>query len=241
MNKVPVPANTVPSWCYQIRGFLGDHIKEWRYILSKLKNPSITIIRGTGRSGKTGMAYYLMDMSAKMGKNNYMIGGKPDRVDHIEQIGAIKEVESKTGHITLLIDDIGAIGLTARSHASKENRYLQELSTVLSHKNISVIISVQNLRLLDVKGLMVSQDVLLISKISNSFSTKLERKWVQDEVRHANQYLKHLASTYYSVPSFDSEDHEAKGLFYDHTTSLTGYNPLPSYYSDDISKSYQEA
>jgi len=240
VNNVPIPLKDVPSWCYLIKGFIGDHVREWRFLLAKLRNPSIIIIRGTGRSGKTALMYNLLDISTDMGKSNYMIGGDPSRLAHIEQIDSLKDVENKKGNITLAIDDIGAIGLTARNHATKENKYLQQLSTIVSHKNITVIISIQNLRLLDVKGLMVSQDIVLLSKLSNSFSTLLERKWIKEDVDHANKYLRYLSSYYNSMPEFNSKDHESKGLFYDHATCRVAYNNLPEYYNNSISKSYSD-
>lgn len=228
-----------PSWCNRIEDFEEWHSAEWRWILDKLRNPSVIIIRGTGRSGKTAMAYLLLELAHKMGQTCYMMGGSPGSVDYIEQIESIKDLQNREGKKALLIDDIGAIGLTARNHASSESKYLQQFSTIISHKEITVIISIQNLALLDVKGLMTAQDSIVLHKLSNPFGISLERDWAQHLLEHANDYLHYLLDTYYNLPSYDSKNHEGKGLFYDVNTSRVAYSPLPELYTDEISRSYR--
>lgn len=230
----------VPEWAEDIPDFERWHEEEWKWLIEKLKHPSVIIIRGTGRSGKTALSYFLLSKAKHMNQETYIKGGKPEQVDWLEQIDSISELQEKgEKKKTLLIDDIGALGLTARNSQKKEAKALQEFGTVISHKRITVLISIQNLALLDVKGLMTTQDCVVLHKLSNSFGIELERGWAKKRILHANSYLYYLLEEFYEVPQYDSDRHEGKGLFFDINTNRVAYNPLPDYFTDDISRSYK--
>jgi len=217
------------------------HEQEWEYLLKKLEQPSVIILRGTGRTGKTAQAYYLLEQAKEKGQEVFIMGGNPEPVDWLEQIDMIGDLEEHGREKkTLLIDDIGALGLTARNSQTKEAKQLQEYGTIISHKKVTLLISIQNLSLLDVKGLMTTQDCVILHKLSNRFGITLERTWAKERLERANEFMYHLLQEYYDVPHFNSEDHDAKGLFYDINTKRLAYCPLPSFYGDDISRSYKE-
>jgi len=233
-----------PNWLEEVPHFSGWHESAWKFILSKLRDPTIFAIRGTGRSGKRALGYYLLEKAHEQDQTPFIIGGNSSEIpDWITFIPGkdVKQIDERySGKRIVLVDDIGAMGLTARRSSKTESKELQEFSTVISHKNITMIVSIQNLRMLDVKGLLVAQSSQLIHKFSDMFSMKWERENIKEELQHSQKFLEWILKEYHELPQFNDSEHQAKGLAYHINTGKPFYNPLPSFYSDDISKSFNE-
>lgn len=240
--KAEIPS--YPSWLNQVENFPEWHESAWKFILAKLRDPTVIAIRGTGRSGKTALGYYLLGKAKEQNQNCFIIGGNSSKIpDWITFVPGndVKQIDHiYSGKRIVLVDDIGAMGLTARRHSKTKSKELQEFMTVISHKNITVIISIQNLRMLDVKGLLVAQSSQIIHKYSDYFSMTWERDRMRHELEHAQAFLEWILRNYHELPRFNDSEHQAKGLCYSINVAKPFYNPLPSFYSDNISKSFKE-
>lgn len=229
----------LPEWAERIPDLPRWHEEEWMNLLRKLASPSIVIIRGTGRSGKTALAYTLLERARDQGQTCYLLGGDPGPIEWLTRLDSLEELDSGEGKRTILVDDIGALGITARSPMSSDNKTIQEFSTVISHKEITMIFSVQNLRLLDVLGLMTTQDVQVLTKLSDQWGIIFEREYIRELVDHANDYLTYVMSEFHQLPSTVGY-HDSKGLFYNVSSNRPAWNPLPEWYTDRVSRSYRD-
>jgi len=143
-------------------------------------NTGLIAIRGTGRSGKTATAHWLLQEHLN---DRPVVTLSPNPISDV----TVKDFTDVPNDSTLFLDDT-ALYLHARKFGSKTNIQFSQVLTVYSHKDIRVLCTVQNLSLLDISAFM-SQDVVLLFKHSSWHNIDQERPEFRTKVAIANLLL----------------------------------------------------
>lgn len=180
-------------------------------------NTGLVVLRGTGRSGKTATAHYLLE---KVLNDRPVVTLFPNPISDVV-VNSFVDVPNDS---TLFLDDT-ALYLHARKFGSKTNVQFSQVLTVYSHKDVRVVMTVQNLSLLDISAFM-SQDVLILYKFSDWNNLLQERQEHKTSAMVANLILQDLPSprqqyTYSSLGEIIQ-------------------NPLPTDWTEQKSKPYRE-
>ncbi len=198
----------------------GD-IEKWE---NNLRNKSkIGIILGARGSGKSAFGIKMLEnIYAKTSRKCYAIGFKenemPSFVDVVEKTDEIEN----DGFV--LIDE-GGVLFSSRRAMSTANKMLSDLILISRHKNLTILFISQNSSNLDVN--IIRQADFLILKPSSLLQKDFERKIVKD------LYDK-------TKDKFDKYN-DRIGLTYLYSDDFTGFvtNKLPSFWSENISKSFR--
>lgn len=157
----------------------------------------------------------------------------------MERINNIEDIPSNRKKKVVIADDIAVQGISGRNFGSKEAKDFLAYMTIISHKNTSVIMTIQSLRILDIYGVMSSQNVNLMLKYSEGWNMALERDgWISDLIKTNNDYLGYILEKTIGK-NYSSGIHISKGLTYDVKENVVGYNYLPQFWCDEISKVWQ--
>mgnify|MGYP001562619392 FL=1 len=164
----------------------------------------------------------LENIYAKTSRKCYAIGFKenemPSFVDVVEKTDEIEN----DGFV--LIDE-GGVLFSSRRAMSTANKMLSDLILISRHKNLTILFISQNSSNLDVN--IIRQADFLILKPSSLLQKDFERKIVKD------LYDK-------TKDKFDKYN-DRIGLTYLYSDDFTGFvtNKLPSFWSENISKSFR--
>ncbi len=240
-NRISYPG--VPTWLSELSPDFEYYQKEfYRSMLERLRNNNVVVLRGTGRSGKTATAFVLIEKAVESGIQAFQLGGRdisrelPFKIQHIEELDQIPSDDQEK---IVVADDVAMMGISGRNFSSKPAKEFQSQVTVLSHKSTSLVMTIQSLRILDVYGVMSSQNTNLLIKYSSGWNMALERSGaVSDVIAMFNNYLKYICENTVGYPD-TSKNHPAKGLTYDCAKNLVGYNYLPDWWNNKISKVWQ--
>jgi len=208
-----------------------------------LEGTGIIIIRGEGRTGKTALA---LDLIEKTDKKLYLFTDGRDTIKgSISNKYKIFSDLEKLNKITdgiVLIDDIAVLGITGRSALSKEARQFQQYLSVISHKDLSIITTIQSMSIFDVKGILVSQKTKILCKYSSEGNLRYERDEYKAKLRRINCYLYNTANVLFNGVEQDIKRtyDNKKTLYYDYTENRIGFNKLPTFYNNEISKAYRD-
>ncbi|MBI2451455.1 hypothetical protein HYV50_00075 [Candidatus Pacearchaeota archaeon] len=197
----------------------GD-LKKWeKNVAGKSK---IGLILGARGSGKTAFGLKLLEnIYAKTGKKCYGLGfvaeEMPLWVEVIEDIGKIKN------NSVVLIDE-GGVLFSSRRAMTNANKILSDLILISRHKNLSIIFISQNSANLDVN--IIREADFLALKPSSLLQKDFERK----KIKELYEELEKKFSVY----------KDKKGITYIYSDDFIGFvlNPLPSFWSDKIGKSF---
>jgi len=181
------------------------------------------IIVGARGSGKSAFGIkFLENFKIKGNKKIYAMGFKEnDMPDWIEIVTDISQINNDS---FVLIDE-GGVFFSARKAMSNANKILSELILIARHKNISILFISQNSSNLEIN--ILRQADYLILKPSSLLQKDFERKTIQKIYEKAKK-------------GFDKfKNYE--GLTYIYSQNFSGFvsNPLPSFWSTKISKSFR--
>lgn len=194
----------------------------------------VVIYWGTGRSGKTGKMW--ADLEEHFDDRNVAMFRYPpelltpigdERYRSVQTIGKIE-----IGDVAVF-DDV-ALYLMARNWTSGESKVFVQWLSIISHKDVVVLMSVQSLRLLDVL-VFEPQAVTLVQKFVEYESIPLER----DEYQ-AKAIIGNLALESFKFEAFKRNSQDWKQYSYVHRFSGVCRSFLVPWWSDKYSKPYRE-
>ena len=185
---------------------------------------TIGIIVGARGSGKTGFGIKLLEnLYAKHKKKCFAIG-------FIEQempswITVAEDPQQLENNGFVLIDE-GGILFSSRKSMTSANKMLSDLLLIARHKNLSILFIAQNSSNLDVN--IIRQADYLVVKKPSLLQKDFERKFIQDIYNKVGDEFKKYG--------------DKKGVTYIYADKFTGFveNPLPSFWSVKISKSFAQ-
>jgi hypothetical protein len=204
-----------------LKSISGDY-ENW---LSKIysSDSQIGIVIGARGSGKTAFGIKLLEnLYSKKKKNCFSMGFNEKELPFwIKNVKEISEIENDS---FVLIDE-GGILFNSRSSMSNANKLLSKLIMIARHKNITIIFISQNSSNLEIN--ILRQADFLILKPSSLLQKEFERKIIQkiyeESKDYFEKYSRYLGTTYIYSGKF-------KGFV---------SNPLPSFWKENLSKSFK--
>src|SRR3989344_601873 len=196
---------------------------ELSYFENKLNDyGKIGIILGARGSGKSALGMKILENIASKNKKVFAMGFRKDRLPI--WITPIEETSQITNNSFLLADEAG-IKFSSRSAMSSANKLLSELLLISRHKNISIIFITQNSSNIEVNTLRQADYLLL--KPSSLLQLDFERKKIKDIYKEVIEIFK---------------KHPEKDTTYVYSDFYRGFVkvPLPSFWTEDLSKSYSK-
>ncbi|RLE39600.1 hypothetical protein DRJ17_00180 [Candidatus Woesearchaeota archaeon] len=199
---------------------------EWENKLYR-SDSKIGIILGARGKGKSAIGMKLLEnFKAKTNKNIYALGFKTDKIPNwITSIKNFDIIDDIARNSVLLIDE-GGITFSSRDTMSNINKLLSKVLLVARHKDLSVIFISQNSSNIDVNA--IRQADFLLLKPNSLLQKDLERNIVKKIYEDASS-------------DFDALKSEP-GLVYIYADVYRGFvsNPLPSFWSKELSKSFDK-
>jgi hypothetical protein len=187
----------------------------------KLHKSTIGIILGARGKGKTALGMKILENVKATSKTKlYAMGFKKNDVPG--WINVANEINEVKSNAFVLIDE-GGILFSSRKSMTDANQVLSDLILVSRHKNLSILFISQNSSNLDI-NILRQADYLLL-KPSSLLQKDFERKKIKELYEDLN---------------FNQYD-EYKGITYVYSDEFRGFvnNPLPSFWSLNISKSFK--
>jgi len=199
-----------------------NNFRDWENKIFK-SDSKIGVILGARGSGKTAFALkFLENFHSKTKKKCFAIGFQED-----EMPGWIKVVPdiSKIENDSFVLIDEGGILFSARKSMSNANKLLSDLILIARHKNLNILFISQNSSNLDVN--ILRQADFLILKPSSLLQKNFERKIIQ--------------KIYDGVSDLFDQHKDKPGTTYIYSDLFEGFvnNPLPSFWTGSISKSFR--
>lgn len=202
-----------------IEQYSGD-IKKWEKTLPK---SSIGIIIGARGKGKSALGIKILENLKAMNKKSLCAMGfnQEDMPAWITVAGDIKDIPSNS---FVLIDE-GGILFSSRRSMTDANQLLSDLILISRHKSLSILFISQNSANLDI-NILRQADYLLL-KPSSLLQIDFERKKIKE--------------LYDEVKEQFEKFQDYKGLTYIYSEDFRGFvnNPLPSFWTMNISKSFK--
>lgn len=193
----------------------------------------VLVYWGTGRSGKTATLWSHLDDYVSRDRGIAMFRYPEHLIEPVREnmeIRCVRRlVEIEVGE-AVVFDDV-ALYLFSRNWGSKESKEFIEWLTVISHKDVLVMMSVQSLRLLDVL-VFEPQELTLIQKHIDYEAIPLERAEYQIKALIGNLALQLVRESGYVG--------DMRGVSYCHRFGGTLENCLVPWWSDEYSKPYRE-
>lgn len=111
----------------------------------------IVLVDGARGGGKTGFGCWVIDQyHEKKPRDKYYFVTKADNKPSMPHwVRVVKDITEVPNNSIALIDE-GAIQLSSRRHSNRENKEACDRLVVLRHKGITLIILVQNIRMVDI-------------------------------------------------------------------------------------------
>ena len=188
------------------------------------KNPStIGIILGARGTGKSAIGLKLMENMKSLSKKKFFAMGfrEEDMPSWIKMANSIDEISNDS---FVLIDE-GGILFSSRKSFSDANKLLSELLLIARHKDLSIVFISQNSANLEINA--IRQADYLVMKPSSLLQRDFERKKIKEIYDQAASRFQRYKNN--------------KGLTYIYSEQFRGFvsNPLPSFWSQKISKSFR--
>lgn len=184
---------------------------------------TIGIILGARGTGKSAVGVKILEnIKAKTHKKIYALGF--DRSTMPKWITVVDNIESVANNSVLLADE-GGIQFSSRDSMSDVNKFLSQLLFVARHKDMSILFISQNSSNIEINTLR--QADYLILKRSSLLQGDFERKKIKEIYEGVKGSFKKYKSD--------------KGITYIYSDNYRGFvsTPLPSFWNQDISKSYK--
>lgn len=201
--------------------YSGNYKNYEDYLLSE--KSKIGIILGARGTGKTAIGIKILEnIYAKSKRKLYAIGFKKE--DMPSWIEVIERTDQIKNNSTVLIDE-GGVLFSSRNAMTKPNKLLSQLILIARHKNLNILFISQNSSNLDVNILRQADHLIL--KPTSLLQKDFERKKIRDVYQEVKE-------------DFDKYE-ENKGATYIYSEVFRGFiaNPLPSFWSTNISKSFR--
>jgi hypothetical protein len=221
-TKKPIPG----SPHYELLTEVESKVGSWKSYESKLfqADSFIALILGARGSGKTALGMKLLENAAANGAKKCCAMGfdASELPSWIKPIVKSDEIENDS---FVLVDE-GGILFSSRESMKDKNKLLSDLIFIARHKNLSIFFITQNSSTIEVNVLRQA-DVLFL-KPSSLLQLDFERKKIRD--------------IYASVIGSFEKYSKTKGLTYVYGTDFSGFiaNPLPTFWSQRVSKSFRE-
>jgi hypothetical protein len=201
--------------------YSGNYKEYEKYLLGN--KSKIGIILGARGTGKTAIGIKILEnIYAKSHRKLYAIGFKAE--DMPAWIEVIENIEQIQNDSTVLIDE-GGVLFSSRNAMTKPNKLLSQLILIARHKNLNILFISQNSSNLDVNILRQADHLIL--KPTSLLQKDFERKKIKD--------------TYEEVQNDFKKYEKSQGATYIYSETFRGFvaNPLPSFWSTNISKSFR--
>lgn len=175
--------------------------------LSRARHGVIITI-GTGQWGKTVATHSVIESGVFGNRNvalvnyppaflkNYAYPSKYRAVKWPSTLEEVPKILRPSSDVVVFDDAVFLMG--ARDHASRENKAIQKLTTIASHHELFIMITIQNASLLDI-GLMQSQDVYLLHKKMDVLSLQYERPELKTRQIIANSLISRYMTSFRTV------------------------------------------
>jgi Cdc6-like AAA superfamily ATPase len=205
----------------ELKTIAGDYNKWFKKVGES--DSQIGIILGARGTGKTAFGVkFLENLYSRYKKQCFAIGFNAKEFP--SWINIVKDISKLENDSVVLIDE-GGVLFSSRSSMSNANKLLSELIMIARHKNLSVIFISQNSSNLEVN--ILRQADFLVLKSSSLLQKEFERSIIQKIYTKIEDQMKKY-----------SED---LGITYIYSGTFKGFvsNPLPSFWQENISKSFK--
>lgn len=218
--KKPSPEDYVP---FKIIDSLKGNFKNFESFVAR--NPStIGIILGARGTGKSAIGMKMLENLHILSKKNFYAMGfkQEDLPDWIEVVEDVKDIKTNS---FVLIDE-GGILFSSRKSFSDANKLLSELLLIARHNDLSILFISQNSANLEINAIRQADYLLL--KPSSLLQRDFERKKIKDIYDEASDKFQKYKNV--------------KGLTYVYSEQFRGFvsNPLPTFWSQKVSKSFRK-
>ncbi len=203
----------------EIKKMKGDYK---RFYNSLTKESLIILITGKRGSGKTALGYALLEVMNSVNKKCYALGF--DEAKLPRWVRKVRSLEDAPNDSTALVDE-GGILYSSRESSKKSNKMLGSLMTIARHKNLNLILIVQNSAMIDLNVLRMV-DILLLK----------EPSLLQSEFERMA-----LKKMYHKIKPLFTEQEEKVKHFYVWSDDFEGLLKfsLPAFWNESISKSFR--
>lgn len=199
----------------------GKYSEYEKYLLGD--KSKIGIILGARGTGKTAIGIKILEnIYARSHRKLYAMGfNKEDMPAWIETIESIDQIKNNA---TILIDE-GGVLFSSRNAMTKPNKLLSQLILIARHKNLNILFISQNSSNLDVNILRQADHLIL--KPTSLLQKDFERNKIKD--------------VYEEIDTDFKKHKNQQGATYIYSEIFRGFvaNPLPSFWSTNISKSFR--
>ena len=188
------------------------------------KDSTIGIILGARGSGKSAFGLKLLEnLHAVSGRKIFAMGFRTGELP--KWIHTIDDIELIENNSYVLIDE-GGILFNARKGFSDANQLLSKLLLIARHKDLSIMFISQNSSNLEINA--IRQADYLVLKPSSLLQLDFERKKIKEIYVEAAEDFSRYKKT--------------KGVTYIYSDTFKGFvsNPLPTFWTQNISKSFRE-
>lgn len=207
---------------FEVAKKISGNFENWEKRLMKSES-TIGLILGARGTGKTAIGIKILEnIYSKEKRNCYAIGFKKEEMP--SWISVVEDISKIKNNSFVLIDE-GGILFSSRKSMSNPNKILSELLLIARHKNISIIFISQNSSNIEINT--IRQSDYLILKPSSLLQKDFERKKIRDVYNEIEKDFKKLKNK--------------KGITYIYSDEFKGFvtNPLPSFWNQKISKSFE--
>jgi len=190
----------------------------------KLLNHSLVmLITGRRGSGKTALGMKFLELfKAKTRKRCYAMGFSDANLPW--KIKKAENIDSVLNNSVVLIDE-GAVTFSSRESMKEKNKLLGKTMAIARHKNLSLILIVQNSAMIDLNVLRLADSLIL--KEPSLLQTEFERAPIKKIYMQV-------------IPHFNEIKDKKKHFFVydDDFQGMLTYD-LPTFWNDKISKSFR--
>ncbi len=200
-------------------GKLGEF--EGKIIGSK---SSIGLILGARGSGKSALGMSILESAkAQTSRPIYAVGFKAEALP--DWITTVTHLDDIPNNSFVLIDE-GGIEFSSRNSQSDSNKLLSQLLFIARHKDMTILFITQNSSTLEINAIR-QLDFLLLKKPS-LLQKDFERGRIREMYDKVDTEFKELAV-------------REEGLVYVYADCYKGFasNQLPTFWGEDVSKSYR--
>ncbi len=194
--------------------------------LKIIPHPSVVIIIGRRGSGKSALAYWLLELYRYRALS--FVLGMPQQVRKLlpEWLGIINDPNDAPQGSTLLVDE-AYLRFSARESQKLSNREISRIVNLSRQKRLTLIFVTQQASYID-KHLASALDVLVIKEPA-PLQTKFERHEINEIVRTAAEKFRVV-----------SGDRRVWSLVYSQAANFFDMlpNSLPSFWNDRLSRVY---
>jgi hypothetical protein len=215
--ELPAPSGTeaVPA--------LLEPDRRW---LDVIRHPSVIVIAGRRGSGKSALAYRLLELS-RYRAQPYAVG-IPDTAQRLlpEWIGTAPTLEDLPSGAIALVDE-AYLTFHARESMSSTNRALSQALNLSRQRDLTLVFVTQEARQLD-RNITSVADVIVFKKPS-AMQVEMERPELRALARRANEAFANARGSQAKLSYVFAPDADFEGLL---------ENRLPSFWTPRLSKAF---